>query len=380
MTGKTTDMPDTVHSVVHHDIHAYCAHPHMVRAADGALVAVFNKAPRRSVVLHPPEEPMFHNMITRSTDDGETWSEPEPVPGYNWTGTECAGLTALRDGRILLNQWQFDWLPEGRAQALADASGYTPAADLMSGWHASPEHDTAHVDLAALRRRVPWRRGPGRCVVHVSTDHGRSFGNTVTVDCAPLSGGYGMHGAVELRDGRILLPLSDVPNYRTVFIVESTDGGRSWGAPRVVASGAGHEFEEPAILQGRGDRLILVLRDNGTRRLHQCVSADGGRTWSAPERLPVKGYPAHLLRLRDGRILMTYGWREPGFGIRAVFSGDDGESWDTARTVLIRDGMRNGNLGYPVTLDRRDGTFLSLYYAEGDDGVTTVLATRWRAP
>ena len=380
MTGKTTDVPDPVHSVVHHDAHAYCAHPHMVRAADGALVAVFNKAPRRSVVLHPPEEPMFHNMITRSTDDGETWSEPEPVPGYNWTGTECAGLTALRDGRILLNQWQFDWLPEGHAQALADASGYTPAADLMSGWHASPEHDTAHVDLAALRRGAPWRRGPGRCVVHVSTDHGRSFGNTVTVDCAPLSGGYGMRGAVELRDGRILLPLSDVPNYRTVFIVESTDGGRSWGALRVVASGAGHEFEEPAILQGRGDRLILVLRDNGTRRLHQCVSADGGRTWSAPERLPVKGYPAHLLRLRDGRILMTYGWREPGFGIRAVFSGDDGESWDTDRTVLIRDGMLNGNLGYPVTLDRRDGTLLSLYYAEGDDGVTAVLATRWRAP
>jgi hypothetical protein len=250
----------------------------------------------------------------------------------------------------------------------------------MSGWHASPEHDTAHVDLSALRRRVPWRRGSGRCVVHVSTDHGRSFGDTVTVDCAPLSGGYGMRGAVELRDGRILLPLSDVPNYRTVFIVESTNGGRSWGAPRVVASGAGHEFEEPAILQGRGDRLILVLRDNGTRRLHQCVSADGGRTWSVPERLPVKGYPAHLLRLKNGRILMTYGWREPGLGDRAVFSDDDGESWDTARMVLIRDGMRNGNLGYPVSLDRRDGTFLSLYYAEGDDGVTAVLATRWRAP
>ena len=173
-----------IHSIVHHDVHAYSAHPHLVRAADGSLVAVFNKAPRRSVVLHPPEEPMFQNMITRSSDGGESWSEPEPVPGYNWAGTECAGLAVLRGGRILLNQWQFDWLPEGRAQALADAKGYTPAADLMAGWHASPEHDTAHVDLQSLRRRVPWRRGTGRCFVHASTDHGRSFGDTVTVDCA----------------------------------------------------------------------------------------------------------------------------------------------------------------------------------------------------
>jgi hypothetical protein len=363
--------------VVHRDFHAYCAHPHMVRAADGALVAVFNKAPRREVVLHPPEEPMFQNMLMRSTDDGETWSEPEPVPGYNWTGTECAGLTALRDGRILLNQWQFDWLPEGLARARPDATAYTPAEDLMARWFASPEHDTTDVDLAALRRRVPWRRGPGRCVVHVSTDHGRSFGETVTIDCAPYTGGYGMRGGVEPRDGRILLPLCDVPIYCSVFAVESPDGGRSWSAPRPLASDPGHAFEEPAILQGRGERLIVVLRDNESRHLHQSVSEDAGRSWTAPAPLPVSGYPAHLLRLADGRILMTYGWRQPGFGIRAVLSDDDGTSWNTADTILVRDDLRNGNLGYPVTAQSADGGLLSLYYAECEDGVTALHSTRW---
>lgn len=376
MTGGI-GLKTVVHSVVHRDIHAYCAHPHMVRAADGALVAVFNKAPRRKLVLHPPEEPMYQNMITRSTDGGESWSVPEPVPGYNWTGTECAGLTALDDGRILLNQWQFDWLPEGQAKSLPSASGYVDAASLLSRWSASSEHDIAGVDLPAIQRCLPWRRGPGRCFVHISTDHGHSFGDTVTIGTAPFSGGYGMRGGIELRDGRILLPLSDVPHYRSVFIVESWDGGRSWGLPQLVASCSGHEFEEPAIIQGQGDRLILVLRDNGTRRLHQCVSEDGGGHWTAPKPMPVTGYPAHLLRLADTRLLLTYGWRQPGYGIRAVISEDDGESWDANRTILIRQGMLNGNLGYPVTLDRQDGTLLTLYYGEEDDGVTSILATRW---
>jgi hypothetical protein len=321
---------------------------------------------------------MFQNMVTRSTDEGETWSEPEPVPGYNRTGMECAGLTVLADGRILLNQWQFDWLTEGQAQAQGAAAGYTGADGLLALWSASPEHDAAGLDLAALRRLLPWRRGPGRCLVHVSTDHGRSFAGTVTVGTAPFSGGYGMRGAIETGDRRILLPLSDVPHYRAVFTVESIDGGSSWGAPQLVAAGDGHAFEEPAILRGRGDRLVMVLRDNVTRRLHRCLSTDAGRSWSAPEPLPVTGYPAHLLRLGDERILMTYGWRQPGFGIRAVLSEDDGESWQTERTIRIRDGMRNANLGYPATACLADGALLTLYYGEDESGVTALLATRWR--
>ena len=366
------------HFVVYRDVHAYCAHPHMVEATSGVMVAVFNKAPRRAFVLHPPEDPMYQNMLIRSTDEGETWSTPEPVPGYNHTGMECAGLTALRDGRLLLNQWQFDWLSAGQVQALADPSAYTDAAKLLARWSGSPEHDAAGADLAALRCDMPWVRGRGRCLVHISVNHGLSFGGTVAVDTAPFSGGYGLRGAVETKNGRILLPLSDAPHYRTVFLVESLDGGQNWGRPQAVASGEGHEFEEPAILRGHNDKLILVLRDNVTRRLHQCLSTDDGRSWSAPAPLPITGYPADLLRLTDGRILLTYGWRQPGYGIRAVFSEDDGATWQTERTILIRDGMRNSNLGYPVTLERRDGSLLTLYYGEDDDGVTAILATHWQ--
>ena len=366
------------HVTVYRDPFAYCAHAHLVLTADGSLVAVFNKVPRRAVTLHPPEDPLYQNMVIRSTDGGESWSAPQPVPGHNWAGVECAGLTCLDDGRLMLNQWQFGWLTAGEAVKRADQTGLTYARDLLAGWSRSPEHDTAAVDVEQLVRASPWVRGPGRTFVHFSDDNGASFGETVELAVAPFSGGYGMRGAVQMPDGRILLPLSDVPNYRVVFLTESSDGGQSWSAARRVAGGADHAFEEPAIVACGGGRLVMVMRDNETRCLHQSVSNDAGISWSAPSVLPIQGYPAHLLRLQDGRLLMTYGWRQPGYGIRAVWSHDNGDNWQTDQTILIRDDMRNGNLGYPATIMLSDGRFFTIYYGEEPDGVTAVLGTFWQ--
>src|SRR5690606_20746056 len=53
------DVSDARHGVVHSEAYAYCAHPHIVVAPDGAWVVVFNRAPRRPFVLHPPEEPLY---------------------------------------------------------------------------------------------------------------------------------------------------------------------------------------------------------------------------------------------------------------------------------------------------------------------------------
>src|SRR5215204_3601716 len=99
------------HRLIHSDRFSYCAHPHGVRLASGEIVVVFNRVPRREVILHPPQDPAFQNVLTRSGDGGRTWSAPSVVPDYGWTGVECAGLTVLRSGRVLLNQWRFRWYP-----------------------------------------------------------------------------------------------------------------------------------------------------------------------------------------------------------------------------------------------------------------------------
>jgi len=366
------------HAILHKDPFAYCAHPHAIVTQSGTLLVVFNWGPRRAVILHPPEDPLFHNVITRSTDDGATWSVPQVIPDFRWQGTESASLTPLPDGRIMLNQWRFNWYPLDLARTLPDQGPLAYPERIVGGWTNSPEHDAAEWRGRRPEELAPWVRGDGETWVHFSADDGRTFATPSRIATAPLSGGYGNRGALCLPDGRILLPLSDVPNFRKVFLVESADGGRTWSVPRIVAAQPGSEFEEPTLLYTVCGRLILVLRDNGRRRLHQTSSEDDGATWTAPEPLPITGYPAQLLMLADGRILMTYGWRYPDFGVRAVLSDDEGRSWDTERTIRVRGGLSNKNVGYPATVPTRDGSLLTVYYGEDTDGVTCIMTTRWR--
>ena len=239
----------------------------------------------------------------------------------------------------------------------------------MKGWLSSPEHDVSHLAHLAPEELAPWVRGGGRTFVHLSTDHGASFAKSVEIDTAPFSGGYGMRSAAELSNGTIILLLSDIPNYRQVFAVRSGDGGNSWSRPSLVAAGDGHEFEEPAILRCRSGKLVALLRDNATRHLHQVDSHDDGLSWNKPRKTAIAGYPAHLLALHDGRLLMTYGWRQPDFGIHAVISADEGESWDTEAAIRIRGGLPNKNLGYPATLAAGDGGLFTVYYAEDGSGL-----------
>lgn len=361
------------HGVVFRDPHSYMAHPDAIRTRDGAILMVFNRGPRREVILHPPQDPLFVNVVTRSTDDGESWTPPQVVPAYGWTGTECAGLTELADGRVMLNQWQGNWIPLARARRM-------PRGPLMA-WPSDFLAPRVMVGREAddPEALAPWCRNGGRAWAHFSQDGGLSYEESVEIPTAPFVGGYGYHGGVVTAEGRILLPLTDAYRFVDLFLVSSTDGGRSWSAPQLLASWPGSEFEEPATLVCRSGKVLMVIRDNGSRRLHQIESDNGGRSWTLPRRLDVAGYPAHLAQLDDGRILMSYGWRMPNFGIRARLSEDEGTSWSDDE-IILRDDMRNWNLGYPCTIPGRNGQMLTLYYGEDFDGATVILRTVWDIP
>src|SRR5262245_17669316 len=115
------DASDARHAILYKDSSAYCAHAQITVALDGDWFLVFNRAPRRAgIVLHPPQDPEFCNLIIRSRDRGQSWSAPSAAPEPDFTGTECASLTALPDGRMLLNQWRFRWLDLAAARSMAE--------------------------------------------------------------------------------------------------------------------------------------------------------------------------------------------------------------------------------------------------------------------
>ena len=86
--------------MVFRDPHAYSAHPHLAVAGNGDWLLLFTQAQRRQGVLHPPQDPLYRNLLMRSSDEGRSWTSPSPVPGFGWHGMECAGITPLRKGGI----------------------------------------------------------------------------------------------------------------------------------------------------------------------------------------------------------------------------------------------------------------------------------------
>ena len=128
---------------------------------------------------------------------GRTWSAAQVVPGYDYSGTECAGLTTLASGRVLLNQWQFHWYPLALSRALPAEPLHYPE-EFASELAASTELDTSLHKFGEPESYAPWARGHGTSFVHISDDEGRSFTTTTQLDTGPFHGGYGLRGCVEM--------------------------------------------------------------------------------------------------------------------------------------------------------------------------------------
>lgn len=328
---------------------------------------VFSQSVRRAVVHHPLSDPLFRNLTIRSSDHGRTWHALRAAPGYDWSGVECAGLTALPGRIVLLNQWKFRWYTPEAGAALAGEADRISAAAGFSAYHGMADGGGE-----------TWSRGGGTTYLHRSADDGRTWPETVVISTAPFSGGYGIRGAVILPDGDLLLPLSDVPAYRVVFCVRSPDQGSTWAAPATAAEVPGKLFEEPALAVLPDQSLLMLLRESVTGRLHRTRSADGGRTWETPADTGITGCPPHLLVLPDGRVLCTYGYRSFPFQIRAAVSADGGMTWAREHLVIATD-LGSQDIGYPSTVAVDDG-FLCVYYGQLFDGTPAILSTRFGLP
>ena len=368
---------DRTDVVVYRDPAAYASHPCLTRLGDGDLLVAFNETLPRRPYLHPPDDPRSLTLVARSSDDGATWSAPRAAPGYHLTGVECPSITQISSGDVLLVQWRFEWLPLEAARERARQSGYQESFVIAGSGlsEAAPAAAEADWDAAPLA----WARTDAGLCCSMSSDSGRTWHTTVPVPLAPFRRGYSPRPPVELPDGTLLLALSSHDEFGVLYVVRSTDGGRTWAEPPVVVD-ATVGLAEPSLLLVPGGHLLLVARHDGSGYLYQCESLDGGWTWSVPRQLPVWGYPPHLLWLADGRVLLTYGVRRSPYGIRACVSADAGRTWDVANEIIIRDDLGSANLGYPTAVELSAGRVLVVYYAEDLAGVTLIMGSQMKLP
>jgi hypothetical protein len=362
--------------VVRRDVHTYSSHPCVTKLANGEwLVAFCESVQREPLFLHPPSDPRFLNLVSRSYDQGETWEEPRVAPSYDWYGVETPGIAQISNGDVLLSQWRFRWHAVEEARKLWSKDGIElhvcdPVAD-PHAHHWRP----ARSDEDWERHPLPYARADLGAFVHISTDDGYTWDRTVSVDTGPYRGAFSPRGAIELGSGDLLLALGsqDHDPLKAAFVVRSRDRGRTWETPIEVARVRGLVFSEPSAVETESGKLLVFCREEITGHVHLSESLGGGRTWSEPRQLPFWGYPAHAIRLSDGRLLVVYGRRRAPFGIRAVLSDDEGDTWGPE--LVVRDDLPNENLGYPSVIEYAPAKLFTVYYGEDGDGVTCIQGT-----
>lgn len=174
-----------------------------------------------------------------------------------------------------------------------------------------------------------------------------------------------------------------------VFLARTTDAGASFGFVAWVAAAPEHRLLMPTSVRLDAQTIVTAIRCIAADRAFESAaswidlyeSTDNGATWRhlsrpAPDS-GSSGNPPAMIRLRDGRLCLTYGHRAAPFGIRARLSEDGGRRWGEA--IHLRDDGGGSDLGYPRTFQRPDDTLVTIYYfSEHPATECYIVATLWQ--
>ena len=230
------------------------------------------------------------------------------------------------------------------------------------------------------------RRAPNDVRVFRSEDFGKTWTNTGTFPARVGSGlkpypfGSIVHGA----DGSLRTVVYSVDekhaNAEAAWLMASRDEGRSWQTSGKIADG----INETVLLPLAGRGWLCVARTSNRpapehgQELRQFRSSDDGKTWTDEGLLTgFHKHPPNLIRLKDNRLVLTYGNRQNG-NIEARLSNDDGKSWGAPLRLF----QASGDMGYPSTVQLSDGRLVTVFYAHRSrmhDGYH-MGAVGWQAP
>lgn len=318
------------------DSRYYHGWPTLCRRANGELLVACSGGRETHVC------PFGRVDLIRSKDDGRTWSWPESVIDTAIDDRD-AGVLETPKGSLLITTFT--------------SLAYEPVLEKAQNW---PTERLQHWQAANGRLSAAQRKTMLGTWMIRSTNGGLEWTAPYRV---PLNS---PHGPVALKDGRLLYAGKALWAGDKCGICISDDDGVTWrwAADVPVRSGdTNAEYHELHAVEAANGRIIVHIRNHSKqneRETLQCESADGGKTWSEPRAIGVWGLPSHLLRLRDGRLLMSYGYRRKPFGNQARVSEDHGKTW-SAPMMISEDGA-GGDLGYPSTVELSDGRLLTVWY------------------
>jgi BNR repeat-like domain len=164
-----------------------------------------------------------------------------------------------------------------------------------------------------------------------------------------------------------------------VIAVRTRDGGKTWDFVSFVGpEPEGNDFAiMPSSVRLSKNSILTAIRHRAFIDAYR--SDDDGKTWkfvNKPAPDTGGGNPPSMVRLKDGRLAITYGYRSAPFGIRARISNDNGDSWGDE--IVLRSDGGAWDLGYTRTVQRPDGKLVTVYYFnEAKDKERYIAATIW---
>ncbi len=307
-----------------------------------------------------------------STDEGASWTFPRVLLD-SATDDRDSGVLETAKGTLIVSTFT----SLAYEEHLAKATAFADHTD--RGWisKSMPQDQFAKWQAAHLRLNDADRKAElGEWIIR-STDGGKSWSTRIpTVVNSP-------HGPIQLKDGRLLYAGKKLwAEDKKIGVAESKDDGLTWQwlAEIPTRKGDKNAYHELHAVEATDGTLIAQIRNHNEANKGETLqteSKDGGKTWAEPHSIGVWGMPSHLLRLRDGRLLMSYGHRRKPFGNQARLSTDNGKTW--GEPILLSGDGKGGDLGYPSTVELKDGTLLTVWYESMTEPKLAVLRqAKWR--
>ena len=345
----------------------YLGWPTILCRKSGELIAVFSG----DRVAHIC--PYGKVQAIRSFDNGKTWSAPETFVTSPLDDRD-AGIIELENGNLVL--FWFNSIAYQNERILKKYPEY------KKSMLEETTEDARKANIGSYSA--------------ISVSDGKKWGFPVrTCGVAP-------HGGIQLKNGNLLivgkggLGNDKLSRNASIKVGLSIDGGKSWKTISGIEIPKGDklsDYWEPHVVEAENGDLIAQLRCHKDYFIRQSVSKDGGKTWTVAEKINVVGYPSHLKRLKDNRILMTYARRQVNpkkanyepthkiMGQYARFSSDNGKTWGD-EIMLCR--SFTGDMGYPSSAELPNGDIYTIFYHNIDttpdnhnQKETAILAVRW---
>ncbi|MBR2432957.1 MAG: exo-alpha-sialidase [Clostridia bacterium] len=316
-------------------IHNYFGWPSVARLQDGSLMAVASGFRIAHVC------PFGKVVALRSYDEGKSWTAPEVIIDTPLDDRD-GGVMTFGDKGVIITSFNNEPSFQRRHPQL------------------KPTYANAYLD--EVEKNGDWKNFLGSTLA-ISDDGGKTFRGPYVV---PISS---PHGPCELSDG-------------TVFYVGrlfDDNGSKSHIECHTLTPDAKTELRsriedispellscEPHAIQLKNGRIVVHIRVQDYKgkvfTIYQSVSDDMGYTFTKPVQILTDkgGSPAHLIEHSSGALISVYGYREAPFGIRAMISYDNGETWET--DLVITDKEPTPDLGYPGSVELEDGNILTVFY------------------